>query len=899
MTNSAAALAGSVQEDTTLSASGQLAASDVDQGATQTWSIQGNGQGAYGALALDASGKWTYTLANGTAAVQALAAGETHDETFPVRVTDDKGAFVDQTVTVTVAGTNDTPVITNSAAALAGSVQEDTTLSASGQLAASDVDQGATQTWSIQGNGQGAYGALALDASGKWTYTLANGTAAVQALAAGETHDETFPVRVTDDKGAFVDQTVTVTVAGTNDTPVITNSAAALAGSVQEDTTLSASGQLAASDVDQGATQTWSIQGNGQGAYGALALDASGKWTYTLANGTAAVQALAAGETHDETFPVRVTDDKGAFVDQTVTVTVAGTNDTPVITNSAAALAGSVQEDTTLSASGQLAASDVDQGATQTWSIQGNGQGAYGALALDASGKWTYTLANGTAAVQALAAGETHDETFPVRVTDDKGAFVDQTVTVTVAGTNDTPVITNSAAALAGSVQEDTTLSASGQLAASDVDQGATQTWSIQGNGQGAYGALALDASGKWTYTLANGTAAVQALAAGETHDETFPVRVTDDKGAFVDQTVTVTVAGTNDTPVITNSAAALAGSVQEDTTLSASGQLAASDVDQGATQTWSIQGNGQGAYGALALDASGKWTYTLANGTAAVQALAAGETHDETFPVRVTDDKGAFVDQTVTVTVAGTNDTPVITNSAAALAGSVQEDTTLSASGQLAASDVDQGATQTWSIQGNGQGAYGALALNASGKWTYTLANGTAAVQALAAGETHDETFTVRVTDDKGAFVDQTVTVTVAGTNDTPVITNSAAALAGSVQEDTTLSASGQLATSDVDQGATQTWSIQGNGQGAYGALALNASGKWTYTLANGTAAVQALAAGETHDETFTVRVTDDKGAFVDQTVTVTVAGTNDAAVLSSATANLTEANSAAAIST
>jgi VCBS repeat-containing protein len=249
-------------------------------------------------------------------------------------------------------------------------------------------------------------------------------------------------------------------------------------------------------------------------------------------------------------------------------------------------------------------------------------------------------------------------------------------------------------------------------------------------------------------------------------------------------------------------------------------------------------------------------------------------------------------------VTLTGTNDAPVVTNTSAALVGAVKEDTTLSVTGQLSASDVDHGATQAWSVQGSATGTYGAIAVDASGKWTYALDN--TAHQNLASGETQTETFTVRVTDDQGAAVDQTVTMTVNGTNDAPVITNTVAALVGAVKEDTTPAATGQLSASDVDHGATQSWSVQGSATGTYGAIAVDAAtGQWTYTLNNTAVAVQSLAAGESHDETFTVRVTDDKGAFVDQPVKVTVTGTNDAATVSSATKDLTETNAAADLST
>ncbi|MCL1060478.1 VCBS domain-containing protein, partial [Shewanella gelidimarina] len=73
-------------------------------------------------------------------------------------------------------------------------------------------------------------------------------------------------------------------------------------------------------------------------------------------------------------------------------------------------------------------------------------------------------------------------------------------------------------------------------------------------------------------------------------------------------------------------------------------------------------QGTPDTTYGTFAVDADGKWTYTLNNDDADTQALAEGESETLTFVVRVMDDKGAYVDQTVTVIITGTNDASTIT---------------------------------------------------------------------------------------------------------------------------------------------------------------------------------------------------------------------------------------------
>ncbi|BAV73486.1 outer membrane adhesin like protein [Pseudomonas chlororaphis subsp. aurantiaca] len=1041
--------AGAVQEDTTLSVSGQFSSADIDHAATATWGINGSPTGTYGSMAVDSTGQWTYTLANGSdgvaSAVQSLKAGESHDEVFSVQVSDGLGGVDTQQVTVTVIGSNDAPVLSFASGNDAGAVKEDTTLSVSGQFSSTDIDHNATATWSIVGANTGSFGSIAVDSNGQWTYTLANSTdgvaSAVQSLKAGESHDEVFSVQVSDGLGGVDTQQVTVTVTGSNDAPVLNFATGNDAGTVQEDTTLSVNGQFSSTDIDHDATATWTINGSPTGTYGSIAVDSTGQWTYTLANGTdgvaSAVQSLKAGESHNEVFSVQVSDGLGGVDTQQVTVTVTGSNDAPVLNFATGNDAGTVQEDTTLSVNGQFSSADIDHAATATWSITGSNTGTYGSIAVDSNGQWTYTLANGTdgvaSAVQSLKAGESHDEVFSVQVSDGLGGVDTQQVTVTVTGSNDQPTLTiadtagamnegdgtatlsdsgalsfadvdntdtvtvshtangdiawsggtlnagvasalvagfsvdqnswdysssqnldflgagetitfsytvvatddsgaaNAASATqtvsititgsndapvlsftsgndVGAVQEDTTLSVSGQFSSADIDHAATATWSIIGANTGSFGSIAVDSTGQWTYSLANGTdgvtSAVQSLKAGESHDEVFGVQISDGLGGVDIQQVTITVTGSNDAPVLSFATGNDAGAVKEDTTLSVSGQFSSTDIDHDATASWSIAGSNTGAYGSIAVDSTGHWTYTLANGSdgvaSAVQSLKAGESHDEVFSVQVSDGLGGVDSQLVTVTVTGSNDAPVLSFATGNDAGAVQEDTTLSVSGQFSSSDIDHDATATWSIVGSNTGSYGSIAVDNSGQWTYSLANGSdgvaSAVQSLKAGESHDEVFSVQVSDGLGGVDTQLVTVTITGSNDAPVLSFAPGNDLGAVQEDITLSVSGQFSSTDIDHDAAATWSINGSPTGTYGSIAVDGTGQWTYTLANGTdgvaSAVQSLKAGESHDEVFSVQVSDGLGGVDTQLVTVTVTGNNDAAVLSSASVTLSETN-------
>ena len=116
------------------------------------------------------------------------------------------------------------------------------------------------------------------------------------------------------------------------------------------------------------------------------------------------------------------------------------------------------------------------------------------------------------------------------------------------------------------------------------------------------------------------------------------------------------------------------------------------------AGDNFAIKSTLNGTYGSLTVNQNGTWTYNLANGQANVQALAQGETVTDSFQVQVADQFGATATQTVNVTVTGTNDAPVMTGTTT---GSVQEDNNPLVTGHLSATDVDHGATQTWSIVG------------------------------------------------------------------------------------------------------------------------------------------------------------------------------------------------------
>ena len=894
-------------------------------------------EGTYGTLQLNADGTYSYALDNGKAAVQALGEGASAVDTFTYTITDEHGGSATGTLAITVTGTNDEPV----AEADVNVVAEDAdpnpvvgnVLDNDDDIDSGDVLEVSAVGGSVDNVGVpigGTYGTLQLNANGTYSYTLDNGKAAVQALAAGETATDTFTYTVADGHGGSVTTTLTITVTGTNDGPL----AEADVNAVTKDTPPNAvSGNVLDndSDADTGAVLavsavSGSVENVGEpvgGTYGTLELNADGTYSYTLDNGKDAVQALAAGQTATDVFSYTVSDGQGGSATATLTITVTGTNDAPVAVADVNAIAedtlpnpvsGNVLDnDSDVDATDLLTVSMVNGGAANVGETIG---GTYGTLQLNADGTYSYTLDNGKGAVQALAAGETATDTFNYTVSDGQGGSASATLTITVTGTDDGPL----AVADVNAVTEDAQPNpVSGNVLDndSDVDFGdvltvSTVNDSVENVGEpigGTYGTLQLNADGTYSYTLDNGKGAVQALAEGQTATDIFSYTVSDGHGGSATATLTITVTGTNDQPV----AEADANTVTEDAPSNpVSGNVLDNDLDVDATDQLTVStvaGSAAnvgesiaGTYGTLVLNADGTYSYTLDNSKDVVQALAAGEAAADTFSYTVSDGHGGSATATLTITVTGTDDGPL----AVADANAVTEDTPPNpVSGNVLDndSDVDTGDVLTvGAVNGSADnvgepigGTYGTLQLNADGSYSYTLDNGKDAVQALAAGQTATDLFSYTVSDGHGGTATATLTITVTGTNDQPV----AEADSNAVTEDTPPNpVSGNVLDNDLDVDATDqltvstvSGSVDNVGEpieGTYGTLLLNADGTYSYTLDNGKAAVQTLGAGQSVTDIFSYTVSDGHGGSATATLTITVTGSNDGptAVADAATA-------------
>ena len=690
------------------------------------------------------------------------------------------------------------------------------------------------------------YGVMAMAPDGTYTYTIDNADPDTNGLALGETRTETFTVYVSDGRGGLATQEITVTLTGTNDRPEL--SIANAAQGIHEDTA-SVGGTFAVQDPDSdsGQNQTFHIEGGSNTPaadgtspsdgshsatgstdatfttdYGTLTLDpASGQWTYALNNASDKVQQLNAGETKVETFEVTVTDEHGATSTQTITVTITGTNDIPVIDtdqsnfhldfkeqgvyqpsengggNTPTTPGGTGEgQHQTGTLSGRIFASDADKengaGSTEhdvnklnfhvehagssltdggaSTTVTGTGTpgtgdvvyaytSAYGTLTFRADGSYEYTLNNknpGEAgadgnAVNNLALGQTVTETFTVYVTDAQtGRSVPQTITVTINGTNDVPTLDlsndnlNDLLGGAGNLhvvedgvgrddantpttdpgKENTSFTGhttdTGTASGNDVDAGHilyfgaaagedTKTFdpsvfntadstatggaasSVVAGGQ--YGSLTINSNGSYTYAMKGEGenvsfeldgkiyTSLDQLAEGDTIYETFTIYVRDEHNAWTAKTVTVAIHGTNDIPTLDITGSDWNITQGGDLSIDGTFTVTDNDRDAGTAQAFHIAGgkdtSGTGTdgahgtdgdtnatfttdYGTLTLDpATGQWTYEA--NPDAIKGLGKDETKIETFEVTVTDEHGATSTKEITVTLHGTNDTPWI----------------------------------------------------------------------------------------------------------------------------------------------------------------------------------------------------------------------------------------------
>jgi VCBS repeat-containing protein len=803
----------------------------------QPGAVATSGTSAMGATVTILGDKVSYAASG--AAFNRLAAGQTAVDTFSYTIQMGNGALSVATVSVTVTGTNDAPVVTGTVTGTA-SGNAPVTLDAFGR--ASDADGGATLT--VTGLPTLPAG-VTYDAA-THSFTLNGADASYSHLAAGQTQTITVSYGVTDGT-ATTPQTVSWTITGANDAPVVS---AALTGAAAEGAAASTVNALAgASDVDDGATL--SVTNVPATLPAGVTYDAA-THSFTLDGANPAYNHLAAGQTEIVTVSFGVSD--GAVTTpQTLTWTVTGANDAPTVT---AALTGAAVEGAAPSTVDALSgASDVDDGTTLSVV---NVPGILPAGVTYDAATHSFSLDGSDASYNHLADGQTETVTVSFGISDGT-ATTPQTVTWTVTGTNDAPTV---AAALTGAVAEGGPALLINALAgASDVDDGTTL--SVVNVPATLPAGVGYDpATHAFTFDTTN--PAYNHLAAGQTETVTVSFGVSDG-AATTPQTITWTVTGANDAPTVS---AALTGAANEGGVTTVNALANASDADDGATlSVVNVPGT---LPAGVSYDAA-THSFTLDGANAAYDHLAAGQSTVVTVSYGVSDGT-ATTPQTLSWTVTGANDAPTV---AAALTGAVAEGGPALLVNALAnASDVDDGTTLSV-VDVPAALPAGVGYDPVTHAFTFDTAN--PAYNHLAAGQTETVAVSFGVSDG-AATTPQTITWTVTGANDAPTVT---AALTGAAAEGSAPSTVNALGgASDADDATTL--SVVNVPATLPAGVSYDAA-THSFTLDGANAAYDHLAAGQSTVVTVSYGVSDGT-ATTPQTLSWTVTGANDAPTVTSA---------------
>ena len=760
----------------------------------------------YGTLTLDpATGQWTYEATPD--AIKGLGKDETKIETFEVTVTDEHGATSTQTITVTLHGVNDAPWIKQTSIELKEQgvydrpedwIKDDANTSTTEKVGGTWIGAGEHKL-SIEGDL--SLNAGDLDVHDKLTYGI-NG------LTTGNGSADSLNVAI---KGSDPDAPDTVEV------------------------------RVISSTFDPSNPHIQIIETN----YGTLTLDTqTGKFTFDISGSDA--DKLAQGEELNFNFRTTVDDGNGGTAEHMLAVKIKGTNDRPtldlvepthgdnvtVVTDDKTGEVkfditekADVANDTTVS--GTLKSDDDDRGANLRYGVAlgkqdveseagrnlafGSGsdgkpgmgeplhqvggkiviEGRYGTLTIDPeSNTYTYKTNENADRLGLDADGnpQTGTDEFTIYVRDEHGAWTAKPISVTVTGSNDTPTITADDAEHwvkeAGVVDTstdhgsttdtaktpdpsddsreltdaDTSLSRneiSGQVHVKDTDTTDTLTLDIgakEGSGttligdpktdangnitlETEFGSIILHKDGTYTYTIDEDK--TQSLAQGQTEKEIFTITVSDGHGGTASVDITINIVGTNDRPTLTLTPTSDTvvsdpgydkdhNEVAEDLTVT--GTFEGADPDSNPTLEYGVStsagnrdtafdangnnpgmGGGHhsatGTYGSLTIDPStGEYIYTLdtAKGGAAdklgLKPDGTPEQGYDTFTIYVRDEHGAWSEQTITITVNGSNDAPVIAKTENTLtvteSGFDEHNSTIigtkSDKGQVNATDVD-----------------------------------------------------------------------------------------------------------------------------------------------------------------------------------------------------------------
>ncbi|MCG9739845.1 VCBS domain-containing protein [Shewanella insulae] len=786
-----------------------------------------------GEMHIDQYGNWDYFLANGNPALQALKQGEAKDVIYEVHSADG----TPHRITITVTGTNDAPTL----AAQTHSVTEDGQR-LTGQMQGHDIDHGATLTYSVAQAVEG----LTFNPDGSYSFDPSN--TAYQHLANGQKQTLTVPVTVTDEHGASATQNLEIVITGTNDAAQISG---VDTGAVTEDLhphapvqgnyayKLEARGTLQAIDPDAGESgfefktlisaamhPEWRPYSSHLG--GQLSIDPKGNWNYYIDNRKPEIQQLGKDETLTDTVTVHSID--GTTHD--IVITIHGTNDAPTVSSEVQLNSG--KEDTVQI----ITASDLLAHATDT---DNNDQGQltvvnliadHGSIRDNQDGTYTFTP-------EKDYNGAVH---FSYNVKDAHGGITHTGASTTLTAVNDAPDI---------SPFEERVTEGDPQPHAIDLLQGATDKegdslsishLSISVDGRPASSQLPTGvtlAPDGHSLVVDATDPAFEHLAKGQNQAITLSYRVEDGHGGSTEQTAKLIIQGTDDKASLVSNVIQMTETQASDSQkVTYRGHLQLFDPDSGDQTDFAFSGRyiGQGMEpGHLTIWPGGKYEFNLDaalnhHADDLVGSLHSGESMEIPYEIKTSDGQRL----TIMVKIIGEdNQARIEVGKYSSLNNHAYEDhlspgntpNQIWSGGNLTVIDPDH--DQAGFIpQSINTPEGGHFQINASGRWSYTIDNTN--VQHLGSNESFNKTFTVTSIDGSAS---QTISVTVHGTNDKPVI--SSAVRLGDGHEDTQmrLTPAQLLAHArDVDDNDAGQLTVA-NLHADHGTITTNPDGSFTFT--------------------------------------------------------------------
>ena len=754
---------------------------------------------------------------------QSLLQGQTATDTFTYKASDGFHDSNSATVTVTINGVNDPPVLANVesgtlqyfagtpgvpvTSALTVSSPVTTTLagatvSISSGLAAGEDSLGLTNQNGITGSYNSSTGVLTLTG----TSSVANYQAALRSVTYSDsngttpsTGPRTIGFQVDDGLASsnlsnVASRTVNV---NPNNPPIAGN----VSASTDKHTAIDINVLASASDPDGDVVTLQSV--NTTATKGSVSINPDSTVHYDP-NGQ--FQSLLQGQTATDTFTYTVSD--GYFTaTATVTVTINGVNDPPVLANIesgtlqytagtpavpvTSSLTATSADTTTLTSatvtiSSGFAADEDSLGFTNQNGITSSYNSSTGVLTLTG----TSSVANYQAALRSVTYSDsngTTPSTGPRTVSfqvDDGLSGGNNLSNVASRTINVNPNSPPTAGDVRAATDKNTAIDVNVLSSASDVDGDTLSVASVDTTG--TKGLVSINSNGTIHYDP-NGQ--FDNLLAGQTATDTFTYTVSD--GFFTATgTVTVTINGVNDPPVLANiesstlqydagtspaqiTSSSTASSADTTTlagaTVTISSGLAASEDSLGFTNQNGITGSYNSSTGVLTLTG----TAAVADYQAALRSVTYSDpngttpsTGPRTISFQVDDglSGGNNLSNTVSRTI---NVNPNSPPSAADVSASTDKHTAIDINVLSSASDSDGDVVTVQSV--NTAGTKGSASINSNGTIHYDP-NGQ--FQNLLAGQTATDTFTYTVSD--GFFTATgTVTVTINGVNDPPVLAN------------------------------------------------------------------------------------------------------------------------------